>query len=41
MQQVFPLWLGLFTNNIILGLKSINPKADDLKGFNKFKFYSK
>ena len=41
MQQVFPSQLGLPTNNIILSLKSINLKADNLKEFNKFKLYSK
>ena len=41
MQQVFPLRLGVPTNNIILAPKSINPKADDLNDFNKFKLYGK
>src|SRR5580698_6706975 len=41
MQQVFPSRSGLPTDNVILGPKSINPKADNLKEFNKFKLYGK
>jgi len=41
MQQVFPSRLGAPTNDVILAPKSINPKADDLKDFNKFKLYGK